>query len=189
MRSSTRAFKSSPSRKVHASRSTPLHAHMAACARARASSTCFNLLRFDTVLGLTRVPQRASVMSSTRRTESPPTVQGSLALFGTYTVDEAEKMLIYKVESTPHSPPASASGTRCAQSPARAQQTRSRLERARRTPRRCGPSSIATRKNAWACGNVIPATVELFSSMAGLSGRADGEPRASSLLSSLFRLG
>ena len=61
MRSSTRAFKSSPSRKVHASRSTPLHAHMAACARARASSTCFNLLRFDTVLGLTRVPQRASV--------------------------------------------------------------------------------------------------------------------------------
>src|SRR5271157_2167614 len=29
------------------------------------------LLRFDTVLGLTRVPQRASVMSSTRRTEMP----------------------------------------------------------------------------------------------------------------------
>ena len=29
------------------------------------------LLRFDTVLGLTRVPQSASVMSSTRRTETP----------------------------------------------------------------------------------------------------------------------
>ena len=32
--------------------------------------------------------------------ENKATVQGSLALFGTYTVDEAGKMLIYKVESS-----------------------------------------------------------------------------------------
>ena len=32
--------------------------------------------------------------------ENKATVQGSLALFGTYTVDEAGKMLIYKVKSS-----------------------------------------------------------------------------------------
>jgi hypothetical protein len=32
--------------------------------------------------------------------ENKATVQGSLSLFGTYTVDEAAKMIIYKVESS-----------------------------------------------------------------------------------------